>query len=394
MIGLLAPLLAAVRAEFKDLTLHGPQARLGLATGLGVGLAVMLALALRLDQPYWAGISAFVCSQPTRAMLLSKVLLRVLGTALGAGAALLMYRFVAFDTAAMLLLLFAAGTLAVLGNLVSAHPYVWLLGGITTVIVVLGAIDDPTLALSIAAMRFAEIVLGCLAALLMATLLPVGEAAALAAPGWRSLLGPNWYMLNHGLRTGLAVALVPVVWRLLELPDLSQMAISIAAAMGVPALTGAPQRDARLVAERMAQRVVGCLLGGGAALLVLALPVSAMLAPWLLLLMAGIAVAAQIQSGRHQVATVGAQGAFAVIITLVQGPQPAELLSPAVSRLAGILGALALLALVGLVFGPAPARRVGWLNETRAPAKSQSSVARATLVVRDTRPGSRGGADQ
>jgi uncharacterized membrane protein YccC len=356
MSGLVAPLLASMRAEFQDLTLRGPAARLSLATGLGVGLAVVLALALRLDQPYWAGISAFVSSQPTRAMLLDKTFHRVVGTALGAGVSLLMYCFGGFDTASILLLLFAAGTLAVLGNLVSAHPYPWLLGGLTTVIIVLGAIDDPSRALSIAAMRFAAIVVGCLAALLMANLLPAGEAVLPAAPGWRSLLGPNWYMLNHGLRTGLAVALVPVVWRVLELPDLSQMAISVAAAMGVPALTGEPQRDARLVAERMAQRVAGCLLGGGAALLVLTLPASALLVPWLLLLMAGTAVAAQIQFGRHKIATVGAQGAFAVIITLVQGPQPAELLSPAVSRLAGILGALALLALVGLVFGPGPAR--------------------------------------
>jgi len=355
--GLVAPLLASVRAEFQDLTVHGPRARFSFVTGIGVGLAVVLALALRLDQPYWAGISAFVCSQPTRAMLLNKALNRMLGTALGAGAALLMYRFVAFDTAGMLLLLFTAGTLAVLGNLVSAHPYAWLLGGITTVIVVLGAIDDPGLALSVAATRCAEIVLGSVAVLLMANLLPAGEAAAAAAPGWRSLLGPNWYMLNHGLRTGLAVALVPVVWRVLELPDLSQMGISVAAAMGVPALTGTPQRDARLVTERMAERVVGCLLGGGAALLVLALPASAMLVPWLLLVMAGAAVAAQIQSGRHKVAIVGTQGAVAVIVMLVQGPQPAELLSPGVSRLAGMLGALALLALVGLVFGPGPERR-------------------------------------
>jgi uncharacterized membrane protein YccC len=215
---------------------------------------VVLALTLRLDQPYWAGISAFVCSQPSRQMLLNKAFNRILGTAL------VMYRFVAFDTAGMLLLLFAAGTLAVLGNLVSEHPYAWLLGGLTTVIVVLGAIDNPSFALAVSVRRIAEIGLGCLTALLAASMLPPGGNASpppAPAAGWRSLLGPNWFMLNHGLRTGLAVALVPVVWQVLSIPDLSQMGISIAAAMGVPALTDEPQRDARAITERMAQRVVG-----------------------------------------------------------------------------------------------------------------------------------------
>lgn len=358
MIGLWAATLAAVQAEFRDLAWRGPPARLSLVAAAAVGLAVVLALALRLDQPYWAGISAFVCSQSTQATSVRKALDRVLGTVLGACVALLWYRFVAFDTAGVLLLLFGAAMLAVLGNLVSAHPYAWLLGGLTTVMVVLGSLDDPRMVLAVAVSRVAEIVLGSVVALVMANLLPAGVVApAPAIPGWRSLLGDNWFMLNHGLRTGLAIALAPVVWRVLELPDLSQMSISIGAAMGVPALTGEPQRDARLVAERMAQRVVGCLLGGAAGLLVLATPISAMLIPWLVLLTAGIAVAAQVQTGHQKVAVVGTQGAVALIITLVQGAQPTETLLPALSRLAGMLGALALLGAVGLVLGPAPARR-------------------------------------
>ena len=67
MTGLVASLVASVLAELQDLTLHGPRARLSLATGLAVGLAVVLALALRLDQPYWATISAFMSTMPSAA---------------------------------------------------------------------------------------------------------------------------------------------------------------------------------------------------------------------------------------------------------------------------------------------------------------------------------------
>jgi len=353
-----AATLAATWAEFRDLTWRGPRAVHGVVTAAAVVLAVVLALALRFDQPWWAGISAFVCSQSTQAGSLDKALHRVLGTVLGACAALFWYRFVAFDTAGVLLLLFGAATLAVLGNLVSDHPYAWLLGGITTVMVVLGALDDPRIALPVAVGRIAEITLGSLVALAMANLLPSGVAAPVPAPGWKSLLGDNWYMLNHGLRAGVAIALAPIAWRVLALPDLSQMSISIGAAMGVPALTGEPQRDARLVAERMAQRVVGCLCGGCAGLLVLAMPMSAALVSLFAFLIAGVAVSAQFQTGVHKATVVGTQAAVALIITLVQGAQPAETMLAAITRLAGMLGALALLGAVGLLLGPGPARRV------------------------------------
>jgi uncharacterized membrane protein YccC len=353
-----AAALAAVRAEFSNLAWRGERARHSLITGTATGLALVLALALRLDQPYWAAISAFVCSQATQANSVNRALDRVLGTVLGASAALVWYWMVAFDTASVLLLLFAAAMLAVLGNLVSRHPYAWLLGGLTTMMVVLGSLDDPRVALAVAASRCAEITLGSVVALAGANLLPVGgPAAAPAAPGWRSLLGDNWFMLNHALHTGVAIALAPIAWRVFELPDLSQMSISIGAAMGVPALTGEPQRDARLVADRMAQRVVGCLLGGAAGLLVLATPLSAMLVPWLALLTAGTAIAAQFQTGNHKVAVAGTQAVIALIITLVQGAQPAETLLPALTRLAGMLAAVALLGAVALILGPPAPRR-------------------------------------
>jgi len=77
---------------------------------------------------------------------LKKGLHRIVGTVSGAVAALIFFPPIAYDHVATMLLLFCAGSLAIAGSLVSRYSYAWLLGGITAVMVVLGALDDPTYA--------------------------------------------------------------------------------------------------------------------------------------------------------------------------------------------------------------------------------------------------------
>ena len=113
-------------------------------------------------------------------------------------------------------------------------------------------------------------------------LLAAGRKAGPAAPGWRSLLGVNWHALSHAMRTGMAIATVPLVWRQLELPNLSQMAISVGAVMAVPVLSGVPDQDVAAIRQRLLHRSAGCALGGGfAAVLLLASPITQSFLPWL-----------------------------------------------------------------------------------------------------------------
>jgi uncharacterized membrane protein YccC len=349
----LAELAEAIRGEMAELTLSGPRARQATTAALAVGTAVTLALALRLDDPWWAGISAFVCTQATRPQSLQKGGLRIMGTVTGAGLGFVLVPWAAYDSAATMLLLFAAGALAIAGALLSPHGYAWLLGGITAVMVTLGALDDPMNALPIAFYRAAEIVLGTATTVMMARiLLPPGIGAELAAPGWHSLLGVNWHVLSHATRTGAAIAAVPLVWRQLELPNLSQMAISIGAVMAVPVLSGVPDQDMAAIVQRVLQRATGCALGGGLGVLLLASSLSQAFVPWLLLLMGGIWITMQVQTGRHGISGVGVQAAVALILALVQGwGQPASLL-PALDRIAGMFGAIGLLLVVNLLLGP------------------------------------------
>jgi uncharacterized membrane protein YccC len=336
------------------MTLRGPRARVSLAAALAVGSAVTLALGLHLQAPFWAGVSAFICLQASQPQSLRKAAHRITGTALAAAGSLLIFPWIAYDHAATLLMLFAAGTFGVLGWFVSSFSYAWLLGGATVMMVVLGALQDPALILSFAFYRAAEIILGSLTALAVAfVLLPQNRQTPPRAPGWRSLLGHNAYMLPHAMRTGLVVALVPVVWRIFELPDLSQMAISIGVIMAVPQLTGDPRHDQAAVVQRAAERVLGCLIGVSAGLLMLALPWAANFPTWLLLLMLAAAAASQLQSGPHAMPSVGTQAIMAFILTAVQGWGPALTMTPAIDRACGMLGAICMLLAINLILGPA-----------------------------------------
>ena len=148
---------------------------------------------------------------------------------------------------------------------------------------------------------------------------------------------------------------MPVIFRVFELPNISQMAISIGAVMAVPMLTGRAEEDRRAVTQRAAQRLLGCVIGGGAGLIFLISPLATSFPAYLLVLMIGSAISVQLESGRHGVATVGIQAAVALILTVVQGAAPAQSLLPALERIAGISGAILLLLATGWIFN-APGR--------------------------------------
>jgi len=347
-----------VLAELREMTTGGPRAKVAIAAALAVAVAIVVALVLRLQDAYWAGISAFVCMQANQPESLRKGLHRIAGTVIGAAAALICFPPIAFDHVATMLLLFCATSLAIAGSMVSRFSYAWLLGGITAVMVVLGALDDPRQAVNIAFFRCTEIVVGTLVALAIAkALLPSGPMTPSGARGWGSLFEGRNVVLDHALKAGLAVALVPPVWRIFELPNLGQMAISIGAVMAVPALTASHAENRRAVIDRSVQRLAGCMTGGSIGLLALTFAWSASFPLWLLLLMLGAAIGVQLETGRHNVKTFGIQAEVALILTLVQGWGPAASLLPAIERVFGMVGALLLLFAVSLILGPP--RRAG-----------------------------------
>ncbi len=347
---------AALRHEFLEIRLAGERARQCAMTALAVALAIIMALALRVDAVWWAAISAFVSTQATAPAALRRGALRIVGTAAGAALAVVLTPWLVDDHVALSLVLLVVSSGGVLGLQVSAHGYAWLLGAITVDMVLLGALDDPLSALDIACNRTVEVAIGTLAAILVTMVLaPRDQPPPPAVPGWSDLVGAQWPVTQHALRAGVGVMLVPLVWGWLELPSLSQTAVTAAAVMAVPALSNDAVADQRMIVDRAMHRILGCLLGGVAGLACLALSVESFL-PWLAMLTTGIWISAHLQASRRGIGYVGTQAAVVFITTLVQGLGPPTSIVPGIERFAGIVGGLLILLAVSLLLS-APAWR-------------------------------------
>ncbi|HVY14865.1 MAG TPA: FUSC family protein [Rhodopila sp.] len=353
-----AALVQALYLDLLDVRWSGHRAALCAVATLSTTLATVLALLLHLEDVWWASISGFICTQATSPASVRKAILRIIGTAAGAGAIIALSPLLVDDPVLITLALFVASTLGLLGLLVSDHGYAWMLGAVTVDMVLIGSMTDPDSVLHVGVLRTAEVAVGSLAAVLVAWLAGMEDtshAEAPPRPGWRHLLDAQWPAMGHATRAALGIVAVPWVWQWLHVPSQAQIAVTIAAVMALPAVGADPQEDQRKLRERGIYRLVGCFLGGIVGLLCLAISIQSFL-PWLLTLGAGIWISAHIQASERGTGYIGTQAAVVFIMTLVQGSGPPESLVPGVSRFAGIAGGLLVLLLVSLLTAPDPAQ--------------------------------------
>ena len=184
---------------------------------------------------------------------------------------------------------------------------------------------------------------------------PTGDAppAAGRPPGWSGLAGEQWPVAQHALRAGITVMLVPLVWNWLELPGLAQSAVTVTLVMAVPSTTGSTGSARLLILQRATHSIVACVLGGILGLLCISLSVDRFV-PWMLMLTAGVWIAAHIQASERGIGYVGTQGAIVFICTLVQGAGPPTSILPGIERLVGITGGMLILAAVSLLTESGP----------------------------------------
>lgn len=323
-----------LRAAIGEIRLTGPSARAAWAAAIAVPTAVLLAIALGVELPWWAGISAWMCIQPSAHSSLVRAGWRLVGTVVGAAAGFLIVSLFVLDHLAMHVALF---TLVAVGHhrqLTSRYSYAWILATVTALMVVYAGLQEPLQAFHTAWYRAIEVTIGLtVAAVVAALIMPDGQLAA-AAPVQPS---PS-EVRRSAIVAGITVSALPTLWSVFELPGISQFAISVVAVI---------QPASDQMHWKGLNRIAGCLLGGGVGLLLASLshgefPV------WLAGLALACFVFAHLHVGSSPVSYTGTQAGIGLILALVTGAGPSDTIVPAVERLFAICGGLAVLTVVSL----------------------------------------------
>src|SRR5262249_59253474 len=93
--------------ELRSLEPHGPRGLEAAEAAASVTLAVLAALALHSDEPWWAGISAFMVTRASPQVAVPRAFMRVAGSIVGAAVALVVLRLFVYQSLPLCVSLFA-----------------------------------------------------------------------------------------------------------------------------------------------------------------------------------------------------------------------------------------------------------------------------------------------
>ena len=311
---------------------------------LSVLLAILLAHAIGARNVSWAAFSGFMVMRGHVSESLLRGVLRIVGTAVGAGLALLVAPAVLPLVSLAALASAAVGGVTLYKALTARRAYAWLFVGLTFEMILLDKLEHPGLAVtSFAATRLLEVAAGTTACVVVSTLStltarrrwPAAPAPAPAGTGWH----PD--AVRHAAQGAVALALLPLIWSAFSVPQLAQSSITIMAVMMVP-VAGIGASGLVPVSRRLLQRAIGCLSGSALAALFL---FTAHGAPAVLVAgtCLGVVLGRHIENGRTAIAYAGTQFTLAILVTLVPDSYANAQIAPALDRLTGILAGMAVL---------------------------------------------------
>ena len=360
----------ALASELSLLAFRGPRGLEALEAALSVTLAVLAALAMHSDNPWWAGLSAFMVTRASPAVTLSRGLMRIMGSIVGAATGVILLRLFVYQPLPFCLCLFVVAFIGCFGFAISRFSYAWLMGSATANLVMLIAFTQPQIAFTIAVDRAADVVTGTVASLLVCGLMPAADdTGPVVATGqlgppplaiWRRRweaefhrwLSGNRLLIIHACRIALTVMLLPALasW----LAPISPVTIGLTSVMVMAVPTKVIlEADMRVIVQRSAHRVIGCLLGALLRLACLAV-VGSDFVLWVLMLGTGVWLCSQIQTGTTGISYVGTQAMFAFVMSMVQSQGPPLSISPGFERLVGVVAGLCLMFVITLILSLIP----------------------------------------
>ena len=364
---------SALVTELRSLELRGARGIEAAEAAASVTLAVLAALALHSDEPWWAGISAFMVTRASPRAAVPRAFMRVAGSIAGAAVALVVLRLFVYQSLPLCVSLFALSCIGTFGFVTSRNGYAWVVGTVTACLIILMSLDQPQGAFTTAVNRVAEVTIGTMASLVVCSLSPAPrEAGATPAASlldplplafWRRRYGAElarWLpgkepLLWHACRGGLTVMMMPALADWLAPISPVTMGLTVVMVMSIPT-TAIVGPGSPLLIQRAVHRLIGCLLGALAGLACLAFVGSDFLL-WLALIPPGIWLCSQIQTGTTGVSYVGTQAMFAYLMSMVQGQGPPDSISPGFERLVGVMGGLSILFVVTLTLSLIPLSR-------------------------------------
>lgn len=326
---------------------------------LSVALSVALANALDLSDTWWAAISGFAVMQSSFAGSMERAAHRIIGTVTGAALGTLLGPWIGDRPWLFVPALGVIGGVAVYQANGSKAAYAWILGGVTALMVTYEAHQFASVreTASFAALRVAEVTVGTLACLLVASAVHFGpklvrkyrtpsETPSGSTPPAAEDVPPPLETTRAArlllcLQAALSITILAALTYVLHLPGFAQAMVTAIAVLIVPAGLAA-DKTRQPVMEKMVQRVAGCVLAGviGVALLPL-MHGQAVLC--MLALCIGVWAGCHVQTGREGASYVGRQFTIAFIMVFVQDHHWSADPLPALMRLSGILAGIVVL---------------------------------------------------
>lgn len=232
-------------------------------------IAALAALAaaehLKLENPYWAAMTALIVIQPTRGLLFEKSFYRLVGTVIGSGAGLLLLLATTSSLVlAMALSLWVAACVGVGNLLYGLRSYAFMMAACTSVVVAMSGYQNPPHLVGIAFGRVACIIVGIIVSTAVPALSPPRQSGDELENRLRRVAADSVAWLAQVLRRGRSDALVRREQDILmEIAEIEEMLDAVGA--GSLRLRKQKRHAQGLVASLLSLLAVGRLAGEGLA---------------------------------------------------------------------------------------------------------------------------------